>query len=86
MAREVTTEIVDTGEGKRLVIREVHARQQEVDSTTLGRILDNLYKRIAAQQAEVTQLQTERADLAAKLATMRAAEAVEPAGEQQRVG
>jgi len=77
MARQVTTEIVDTAEGKRLRIREVHARQQEVDTVAVGRILDNLDRRIAAQQAEVAQLQAERDDLAAKLADL---QAVEPVG------
>ena len=68
MAREVTTEIIDTAEGKRLRIREVHARQQEVDVVALGRILTNLDRRLTAQQAEVARLQVERDDLATKLA------------------
>jgi len=82
MARQVTTEIIDTPDGKRVRIREVHARQQEVDAVTVGRILDNLDRRIAAQQAETAQLQAERDDLAAKLADLQAAQ---PAGEPARV-
>ena len=78
MARQVTTEIVDTPEGKRLRIQEVQARQQEVDAATLGRILDNLDGGIAERQAELAQLQAERSDLAGKLAELRAAE---PIGE-----
>ena len=73
MARQVTTEIVDTPEGKRIRIREVHAQQQEVDAVAVGRILDNLDRRIAAQQAETAQLQAERDDLAARLADLQAA-------------
>ena len=78
MVRQVSTEIVDTPQGKRLRIHEVHARQQEVDSVTLGRILDDLDRGIAERQAELAQLQAERDDLAAKLVTMEAAEP--PAG------
>ena len=74
MARQVTTEIVDTPEGKRLRIHEVHARQQEVDAVTLGRLLDDLDRGIAERQAELAQLKAERDDLAAKLAELRAAE------------
>ena len=82
MAREVTTEIIDTPEGKRLRIREVHARQQEVDVQALGRILTNIDRRLTAQQAEVARLQVERDDLAAKLAQL---EAAEPGGEPAQV-
>ena len=82
MAREVTTEIIDTAEGKRLRIREVHARQQEVDVQALGRILTNIDRRLTAQQAEVARLQVERDDLAAKLAQL---EAAEPGGEPAQV-
>ncbi len=78
MAREVTTEIIDTAEGKRLRIREVHARQQEVDVDALRRIVANLDRRLTAQQAETARLQVERDDLAAKLTQL---EAAEPAGE-----
>jgi len=81
MGRQVTTEIVDTADGKRLRINEVQARQQEVDAGTLGRILENLDRGIADRQAELAQLQAERADLAAKLDQLRAAE---PVGEAER--
>ena len=83
MAREVTTEIIDTAEGKRLRIREVHARQQEVDVEALRRIVANLDRRLTAQQAETARLQVEREDLAAKLAELDAAEP--PAEEPARV-
>ena len=82
MARQVTTEIVDTAAGKRLRINEVQARQQEVDAGTLGRIIENLDRGIADRQAELAQLQAERADLAAKLDQLRAAEPVGEAGRQ----
>ena len=81
MARQVSTEIVDTPEGKRLRIHEVHARQQEVDAEALGRILDDLDRGIAERQAELAQLQAERDDLAAKLVEM---EAAEPRGGAER--
>ena len=81
MQRQVTTEIVDTADGKRLRINEVQARQQEVDAGTLGRIIENLDRGIADRQAELAQLQAERADLAAKLDQLRAAE---PVGEAER--
>ena len=74
MARQVTTEIVDTPDGKRLRIQEVQARQQDVDAAALGRMLDSLDVGIADRQAELAQLQAERADLAAKLVDLRAAE------------
>jgi len=82
MGRQVTTEIVDTAAGKRLRINEVQARQQEVDAGTLGRIIENLDRGIADRQAELAQLQAERADLAAKLDQLRAAEPVGEAGRQ----
>ena len=82
MARQVSTEIVDTPEGKRLRIHEVHARQQEVDAETLGRILDDLDRGIAERQDELAQLQAERDDLAAKLAAMRASEPAGGAGRE----
>ena len=82
MGRQVTTEIVDTADGKRLRINEVQARQQEVDAGTLGRIIENLDRGIADRQAELAQLQAERADLAAKLDQLRAAEPVGEVGRQ----
>ncbi len=81
MARQVTTEIIDTAEGRRLVIREVHARQQEVDVDALRRIVANLDRRLTAQQAETARLRAEREDLAAKLAELEALGAPDGAAE-----
>ena len=73
MPKQTVTEIIDTPQGKRLRIRETHVRQREVDASAIEHILANMDRRIATQQAELTELQTERDDLAAKVAQMQAA-------------
>jgi len=73
MAKQTVTEVIDTPQGKRLRIREVHVRQREVDASAIEHILANIDRRIIAQQAELTELQAERDDMADKLAQMQAA-------------
>jgi len=73
MPRQTAIEVIDTPQGRRLRIRETHVRQREVDASAVAHILANMDRRIAAQQAELTELQAERDDLADKLAQMQAA-------------
>ena len=73
MPKQTVTEIIDTPQGKRLRIRETHVRQREVDASAIEHILANMDRRITTQQAELTELQAERDDLAAKVAQMQAA-------------
>jgi len=73
MPKQTVTEIIDTPQGKRLRIRETHIRQREADASAVEHILANMDRRIAALQAELTELRAERNDLATKLAQMQAA-------------
>ena len=73
MPRQTAIEVIDTPEGRRLRIRETHVRQREVDASAVAHILANMDRRIAVQQAELTELQAERDDLADKLAQIQAA-------------
>jgi len=73
MPRQVTTEIIDTPQGKQLRIREVRTRQRELRPRQVEQSIAGMDRRITGLQRELAALQAERDDLADKLAQMQAA-------------
>jgi len=73
MPRQVTTEIIDTPEGKQLRMREVRTRQRELRARQVEQMIAGMDRRITGLQRDLANVQAERDDLADKLAQMQAA-------------
>jgi len=75
MAKTVSTDVIDTPQGKRLRVSETRIRQRVLTVEQVQRTIAGMDQRIGALQDEATELQTERDDLASKLTQLQAAQA-----------
>ena len=75
MAKTVSTDVIDTPQGKRLRVRETRTRQRVLTAEQVQRTIAGMEQRIGALQDEAAGLQTERDDLVAKLTQLQAAQA-----------